>query len=102
MNVSKLVLAGALGLSTLFSANNAAAVAPSPASVEYFRGLWDLAMLAAWRGDGAAAQATCDIYTSQIWPDPGANEVALPLRIQCRISVVNIYIHQTNPLPFPL
>lgn len=101
MNAAKWALAGALAVSSLFSASDASA-ALAPASREYFHGIWDLAMLAAWRGDGAAAQATCDLYTSQIWPDPAANEVALPLRVQCRISVVNIYIHHTNPLPFPL
>ncbi|QWP78728.1 hypothetical protein J5226_10165 [Lysobacter sp. K5869] len=101
MNAKNLILASALALSTL-GANTASASEMTPASREYFRGLWDLAMMAAWRGDGRAAQATCDIYRSQIWPDPAANEVSLTLQIHCRISVVNIYIHHTNPLPYPI
>lgn len=102
MNVLKLVLAGALGASTLMSAGNAAAVAPSPDSVVYFRQLWDNAMLFAYRGQGAFAQSVCDVYRSQVWPDPGANEVVPLLHYQCRVSVVNIVVHHTNPLPFPL
>jgi hypothetical protein len=116
MNITKIAFAGALAISTLLGADNAAAaapyptataatsakVAPSPESVEFFRQLWDNAMLFAYRGYGNFAQSTCDIYRSQVWPDPGANEVVPLVHLQCRISVVNIYIHHTNPLPFPL
>ncbi|MGO1068187.1 hypothetical protein [Lysobacter sp. CA199] len=78
------------------------AVAPSPESVVYFRQLWDNAILFAYRGCGPFAQSVCDVYRSQVRPDPSANEVVPLLHRQCRVSVVNIVVHHTNPLPFPL
>jgi hypothetical protein len=101
MKKAKMAWATVVVVSTFFSANNATAQL-APGSAIYFRGVWDNAHMAGGRGDARGAIAICDVYTSQIWPDPAANrDLSLLLNLKCRQSIVNM-VNNRSLLPYLL